>query len=92
MGSNPTQGSSVFFLTDCLDCSHFHCYTHHDVGTMRLFYIQLASFPDFPLVAYIHVVLTFKLSPVLFARASLKVNTIYATRGESGNEASLQPL
>ena len=26
--------------------------------------------------------------PVLFARVSLKVNTIYATRGESGNEAS----
>ena len=51
---------------------------------------MLASFPDFPHVAYI--VLTFELahakSIVLFARARLKVNIIYATWGESGNKAT----
>ena len=42
---------------------------------------RVALFPDSPLVA--HIVLTFELSPVLFVCASLKVNTIYATTGES---------
>ena len=45
----------------------------------------VASFPDSPHVAYI--ILTFNLARVLFARARLKVNIIYATWGESGNEA-----
>ena len=48
---------------------------------------DLASFPDSPYVAYI--VLTFELARTKStACARLKVNIIYATWGESGNEAT----
>ena len=67
------------------------CYEQSEVwcSTPYSSTVQLASFPDSPYVAYI--VLTFELARTKsMARVSLKVNTIYATRGESGNEATVQ--
>ena len=48
-------------------------------------WLDLASFPDSSHVVY--MVLTFELARTKIMAESLKVNTIYATRGESGNEA-----
>ena len=49
--------------------------------------IVLALFPDSPHIAY--VVLTFELACAKSTAERLKVNIIYATWGESGNEANI---